>query len=1113
MNFENIKYFKEKKVLDIKFTHETKGLKNGSMVEFSKTGKNYYLKLEKPYQLDMGNNIEAYIDYLVDGNINYLARLKDESTVEILTYNSSKIAVNLPILLDDKYLTNKKGKRNSIKESVDRLKKSYIINNNKLSSYALLGIKKETEENKKEFILLGEKGGLILERKEKEYFKDKKKLQTEVFVAVKEEEIKNTEEYRYFLIAGKIDFLDDTKNFREEVETTIRIDELKSDSSSYLNVWKNYANIEKESSLKLVKDKGYYNIERAKYDKLKNKKEVFQLTLNKSGEFKEGDTLRLVKINPQKLFANYTDENEAAFFKDIGLDEELVVDKNREGKTLVVRSSGKIEEKDLKDSYLFYSLKGNEAVYNRRERARSLISNDEAAMNGLNLVIEGKKITKGKARNYNALSIQTKKNCFPYDPTETQEKAIEVALNTPDIALIQGPPGTGKTTVITAILQRLSEEKKEVGKVSGSNLITSFQHDAVSNATARIKILGLPAEKYGQKGGTDGQILNKIFKKYINETLKHYYEKNPKIKRRKEEEELLELYSYYDEKVEKAPEKEEVKRLVKKLKSFTIKYSIPQVDKDIKGIEEELEAINKNYSFIEKRFFQKLPTSKKMLEDKGMFFVKKSIKSLEEGIKRKEISLQEFEKELRFLKTFIEDSTLNLKIMKRCKVSILSKLIPIDDPYISRANNKKVEEIFEKLSDFLENLKKENGDYKEDLKVKYARELEDNPLRIRDTLRSYITTFGATCQQSQGKVIKEAKNGNERVKYDKKAALKEYEIYDNVLVDEAARSNPPDLLIPMSMAKDRIILVGDHKQLPHIVDESIVNQLKKDDKSVKSVIDEQVKLSMFQILIEKCLDLEKHDGIKRTVMLDTQYRMHPKMGDFVSEQFYENKLISGLLASKFENKLRGLEGKAFAWLDVPYTKENKEKTRKKSKYRNVEAKEIAKFIYKHIDSEEARGQNFGVITFYAEQREEIFKELANEENRISKDQEVIVEKHKNGYRVIDKYAFSKEKGIDEKLRVGSVDAFQGMEFNFVCLSMVRSNKDLLKNEKDVRGKFGFLTNANRLCVAMSRQKELLIMFGDSKMFEKGNYDDIKPLKEYLKMCKEEGEYGKFKSLL
>ena len=69
----------------------------------------------------------------------------------------------------------------------------------------------------------------------------------------------------------------------------------------------------------------------------------------------------------------------------------------------------------------------------------------------------------------------------------------------------------------------------------------------------------------------------------------------------------------------------------------------------------------------------------------------------------------------------------------------------------------------------------------------------------------------------------------------------------------------------------------------------------------------------------------------------------------------------------------------------------------------------------------------------------------------------------------------------ERLRVGTVDAFQGKEFDVVLLSMTRSNDIVPDNEQGVRRKWGHLTLENRLCVAMSRQKCLLIVVGDVAM--------------------------------
>ena len=51
--------------------------------------------------------------------------------------------------------------------------------------------------------------------------------------------------------------------------------------------------------------------------------------------------------------------------------------------------------------------------------------------------------------------------------------------------------------------------------------------------------------------------------------------------------------------------------------------------------------------------------------------------------------------------------------------------------------------------------------------------------------------------------------------------------FDLVVVDEAARANPLDLFIPMSMGK-KIVLVGDHKQLPHMLEPDVLKLIMED---------------------------------------------------------------------------------------------------------------------------------------------------------------------------------------------------------------------------------------------------------------------------------------------
>lgn len=1123
MRFEELKGYREYKVMDIEFIEKEKlNIKIDYLIVFLKNGDSYYIKdireeKKEYFQILLKINDEAFVDELIDRQKTYFAKLTDMKTIEVLVYNEEEMSINNFSILRDEYLKIKKNKNTQrykeLKKSIERdIEKNYVFKSQGIS-YILLGKLKDSE--KKEFSLLGVNSILTLERKEISFIKDNKTKFIEVFSAIKDENLKdNSEKYNYTIIKikGNIKFTEDILEYVEDMEIKARINQLKNDSSSYLKIWEAYADKEK----KILRENldTYYKINDAKIVNYGDNFS-FEILLNKKHSFKEGDPLIITKKNPEILIENYSEEVEKYFFDNLEYTE-LFIEKTLTSNSILV---GCNQEKDLekeKDSYIFYSIKGDKTVNDRREKARSLIADNKTPMKELNLIIEGKKVSKEEARNYEALSIQTKESLFPkYNPTENQKEAIKIALNTPDIAIIQGPPGTGKTTIITAILQRLSEERKEVGNISGNNLLTSFQHDAVNNALSRIKILGLPAEKYGIKAGIEEELINKNFKNYINKVINIYYEENPEFKRASEENELKEIYKDYADRIKESLDEIEIKTLIGKLKSFSRKYQLTEkILEELIKLEDDCRGVRKNY-FIDKSYFYKIPISENMLVDNGKYFIEKSIEKLEEAIKDKEIQASNFSEELKILKNSLAENKANLSLLKGCKISILSKLTPVEYPFMDKAFNQKIAEIFEKISSIINNIVRENKNFKERIKLKYLNELENNPLRVRDTIREYITTFGATCQQTQGKEIFKAKNRVLENKVNTRELYNQSRTYENVLIDEAARSNPPDLLIPMSMAKRRIILVGDHKQLPHLIDENILEYLKdeegkKEGKDVKSFIEEQIKKSMFEKLKTSCEELEKYDGIKRVIMLNRQYRIHPKMGTFVSNHFYEGKLENGLEADKFDNRLKGLEGKAFAWFDV--SNKYSEEKKKKSYYRNIEAKEIAKFIYRNIDSEEAKGKNFGIITFYSSQRDEILKELANEKNKAYERQDLIVVRENNSYRINDKYKYSTEEGISEKIRIGSVDSFQGMEFNFVCLSMVRSNKFPL-DKKNIRNKFGFLTNRNRLCVAMSRQKELLVVFGDSKMLEGEKYTDIEVLQEYLKMCKEDGEYGKFESIL
>ena len=185
----------------------------------------------------------------------------------------------------------------------------------------------------------------------------------------------------------------------------------------------------------------------------------------------------------------------------------------------------------------------------------------------------------------------------------------------------------------------------------------------------------------------------------------------------------------------------------------------------------------------------------------------------------------------------------------------------------------------------------------------------------------------------------------------------------------AARSCPPDLLIPLSCAKERMILVGDHCQLPQFVSDKVFDALDKVEAAEKESV---IKGSMFLHLIEQVRKLEAADGICRFVRLDEQFRMPKTLGDLVSECFYEGKLNSPRGNEGFGTDLKYIRNQHLLWLDVPGRAGEREvRSRNGSYERPAEAKRIVKMLRSVIeDSGEAAGKyKYGVMAFYRGQTE------------------------------------------------------------------------------------------------------------------------------------------------
>ncbi len=144
--------------------------------------------------------------------------------------------------------------------------------------------------------------------------------------------------------------------------------------------------------------------------------------------------------------------------------------------------------------------------------------------------------------------------------------------------------------------------------------------------------------------------------------------------------------------------------------------------------------------------------------------------------------------------------------------------------------------------------------------------------------------------------------------------------YECVIVDEAARVGPRDLMIALEQGK-HTILVGDHRQLPQLLDQKVADRLERGrrERERRRVAQEE----HVRVPVRRAAEGARasRTQVVRRVTLNRQYRMHPVLGDFISRTFYESqdpdeRFGSGLPASHFAHDLPGTDGRCAAWMDV-----------------------------------------------------------------------------------------------------------------------------------------------------------------------------------------------------
>jgi len=858
------------------------------------------------------------------------------------------------------------------------------------------------------------------------------------------------------LIKGDIEF----KNGLVSERIAKDLGDIVETEGSYLNTWDIY--LEKEGEILLDKAKKIGILKILNDRRIDDGYELGIENLSQAKELlNEGDYLSFVDDVPSYISDDLTwiqhlaqkEQKDNPNMKSIQIESFEI--KRIEHGFLTIKTDKSIS--NLKSKKVVLSIYGDEIQLQRKLDARKRLLEGRSANPLLGLIIEdtdtiNKYQKTSRIKKLEPLTNYIKEKIFfKNPPTQNQIDAIDIALNTPDIAIIQGPPGTGKTTVLTAIIERLNEESDKEN-IRGQVLVAGFQHDAVENIIERLNINGIPTPKFGKKSirTVDISSYERVMEwsESITSNLK---EKSLELSNQLKINKLNKYFEVYLKTPSRLLSIGLLEYIINELSSYlddeTITYS--------KGILKKLNA--KSIDHIkELQYIYSLRTSINGILDDGRE------RNLELLVSKIGEVLSDNERDIL---THIDINNLDdyLPKIKNLKDTLIDKLYPKPMFRAEKPSEdiiKLKEKVEEKLSQG-----KSTKDQINTILINYINELESNPFGLQSMIEEYSYVYSATTGQSNQASKQKTSNQNQDASF------------DTLIIDEAARATPMDLLVAMVLAKRRIILVGDHRQLPHMVDEDII---KNSDLSENKFIKE----SMFGYLKSRAKKLEEYDNIKRTLTLENQYRTHPLLGKFVSDNFYK-KYSEGFESPLqdterfFKQTLKDIEDIPAVWIDVPNTKCKEQRAWS----RECEALKIMEYLQKWILSDDGKDLTFGIITFYRNQVETLKKLLEIE--------------------------FTKEErdSFHDRLKIGTVDSFQGMEFDIVFLSVVRSRDVKTINDTIEDYKlFGFLISKNRLCVSMSRQKKSLIVVGDKEFFNSNRAkEDVEELHNFLQLCKNKGK--------
>ncbi|KAF6019931.1 MOV10 [Bugula neritina] len=282
--------------------------------------------------------------------------------------------------------------------------------------------------------------------------------------------------------------------------------------------------------------------------------------------------------------------------------------------------------------------------------------------------------------------------------------------------------------------------------------------------------------------------------------------------------------------------------------------------------------------------------------------------------------------------------------------------------------------------------------------------------------------------------------------------------FTHIFIDEAGQATEPEAVIPISGLLDikigQLVLVGDPQQLGPVIRSPIASKARLGI----SLLERLMSYDIYQ------RDARSgHFNQNYVTKLVRSFRSHPDILEVPNSCFYENELqacANRMQREKFCN-WEGLPSKNFPLIFHGVDGKEEQEDKSPSWFNRFEVMQVLSYAQDLLKCKSLKvtPDHIGIISPYHQQVKKITQAL--------------------------KTADSRNEGTClnlAKIKVGSVERFQGDERDAIIISTVRSQESFLTHDRDF--KIGFVGNPKRFNVAVTRAKALLIVIGNPAILRK-----------------------------